>query len=272
MATLERFRGQARLQERMYEMTAALAKHYATDADCRLPPGALFGQLYGIVRRYVEQKVVASPPADVKDAFLSPYYGYLIERLLQHVRPDAEAGETPELPRYERLRGAGSTAEVDFWTRREPYPVVKSHLNAVVPDTKKFEQSAAWQLDRHPRVRAFAKNEGMGFGHSLPARRRGARIRTRLSDPPARRGPHRHPGDQGLRRDEGDQARGRGAVGRGGQRGRRIRPLAIRDGLEDRRGRPAPRRPLTGAGGPSPPVSSSLSLWSLSLSKGRNEP
>jgi len=164
VATLKRFRGQARLQERMYEMTATLAKHYATDADCRLPPGALFGQLYGIVRTYVEHKVAASPPADVKDAFLSPYYGYLIERLLQHVRPDADAGETPELPRYERLRGAGSTAEVDFWTRREPYPVVKSHLNAVVPDTKKFEQSAAWQLDRHPRARAFAKNEGMGFG------------------------------------------------------------------------------------------------------------
>ena len=162
--TLERFRGQARLQERMYEMTAALAKHYATDAECRLPAGALFSQLYGIVRRYVEQKVVASPPADVNDAFLSPYYGYLIERLLQHVRPDETAGGAPELPRYERLRGAGSTVEVDMWTRREPYPVVKSHLNAVVPDTRKFEQSAAWQLDRHPRVCAFVKNEGMGFG------------------------------------------------------------------------------------------------------------
>lgn len=33
-----------------------------------------------------------------------------------------------------------------------------------VPDTQKFEQSAAWHLDGHPRVFSFAKNEGMGFG------------------------------------------------------------------------------------------------------------
>lgn len=33
----------------------------------------------------------------------------------------------------------------------------------LVPDTQKFEQSAAWHLDGPPRVFSFAKNEGMGF-------------------------------------------------------------------------------------------------------------
>ena len=160
----EEFRQQARLQKRIYEMTVALAKHYANDAECRLPPGDLFQQLYRVVQGYIDKKVSASSPADKKDAFLSPYYGYIIESLLQNIHPDESVGEAPELPRYERMRGDGSTAEVDFYTRRKPYTVIKSHINAVVPDTKKLEQSAAWCLDQHPRVFSFAKNEGMGFG------------------------------------------------------------------------------------------------------------
>ena len=163
-ATLEEFRQQARLQKRIYEMTVALAKHYVNDAECRLPAGVLFQQLYRIIQGYIDEKVDAPSPADKKDAFLSPYYGYIIESLLQNIHPDESAGERPELPRYERMRGDGSTAEVDFYTRRKPYPVLKSHINAVVPDTKKLEQSAAWCLDQHTRVFSFAKNEGMGFG------------------------------------------------------------------------------------------------------------
>jgi type III restriction enzyme len=67
------------------------------------------------------------------------------------------------VPRYEANRGPGSTAEVDFWTTRNVYEVVKSHVNYVVADTARWEQSAAHQLDRHPRVEAFVKNAGLGF-------------------------------------------------------------------------------------------------------------
>ena len=40
--------------------------------------------------------------------------------------------------------------------------VTKSHLNYVVSDSK-WEQSAAYHLDTHPRVAAFVKNQGLGF-------------------------------------------------------------------------------------------------------------
>ncbi len=163
-ANLQTFRQSARLQERLYEMTAALTKEYAGDAECQLPSNILFAQLYNIVCAYITEKVSAAPPADKRDAFLAPYYGWIIESLRQNIHPDESADEVPELPRYERMRGAGSTADVDFHTSREPCPVRKSHINAVVPDTKVFEQSAAWHLDTHPQVCAFAKNEGMGLG------------------------------------------------------------------------------------------------------------
>ena len=42
-----------------------------------------------------EEKVRAAPPADKKDLFLAPYYGWLVERLLEEIRPDTSQGEAP---------------------------------------------------------------------------------------------------------------------------------------------------------------------------------
>lgn len=102
-------------------------------------------------------------PADIKDLALSPYYGWLVEILAENIHPDTAGGEVPEVPRYEANRGPGSTAEVDFWTSREPREVIHSHLNYVVPDTQKWEQAAAYYIDKHPATDAFVKNAGLGF-------------------------------------------------------------------------------------------------------------
>jgi type III restriction enzyme len=40
--------------------------------------------------------------------------------------------------------------------------VVKSHLNYVVADTRKWEQAAAYYVDRHSLTGAFVKNNGPG--------------------------------------------------------------------------------------------------------------
>jgi type III restriction enzyme len=79
------------------------------------------------------------------------------------LKPDASAGEAPELPAIEANRPSGTTGEVDFWTSREVRPVIKSHVNYVVADTKQWEQSAAYFIDKDERVDAFVKNAGLGF-------------------------------------------------------------------------------------------------------------
>ena len=152
-----------RLQRLAFELARELTRDYAGRADCDAPPHVLFPQLARVVARYLREKVEPVDPARTVDAFLSPFYGWMVERLGEALRPDPGAGEAAERPRFETGRGPGSTSEVSFKTLREPFPVLKSHVNAVVPDTARWEQSAAYRLDRHPGVRAFVKNAGLGF-------------------------------------------------------------------------------------------------------------
>jgi type III restriction enzyme len=160
---LTEFRAKRRLQELVYDVGKTLTRDYLAQGACAIPAHALFPQLAAIISRYVEEKVRVQAPADIKDLFLAPYYGWLVERLIEAIRPDTSQGEAPEVPRYETHRGPGSTAEVDFWTSRDVREVTRSHLNYVVADTKQWEQSAAYYLDTHPAIDAFAKNAGLGF-------------------------------------------------------------------------------------------------------------
>jgi len=161
--TLREFRAKRRVQELVYDLARTLTRDYASQKHCTVPAHALFPQLNAIVRRYLEQHVEARPPADKKDLFLAPYYGWVVERLLEAIRPDVAQGEVPEVPRYEASRGPGSTADVDFWTSRDVREVTRCHLNYVVADTKQWEQSATYYLDKHEAVDAFVKNAGLGF-------------------------------------------------------------------------------------------------------------
>jgi type III restriction enzyme len=161
--TLNPYRSELRLQELVFDLARDLTREYCGQPSCTVPPHALFPQIAQIVERYLDEKVKPIPPAEIRDVFLSPYYGWVIERLVERIQPDASQGEAPEVPKYETTRGPGSTADVDFWTSREVREVVRSHLNYVVADTRVWEQSAAYRIDNHECVEAFAKNAGLGF-------------------------------------------------------------------------------------------------------------
>ena len=160
---LNPYREGQRLQRLIFEMARDLTRDYRNQPGCDAPAHVLFPQLAAIVTRYFREKVHPIDPAREVDAFLAPWYGWLVERLVAAIQPDDQAGEVVEMPRTETGRLPGSTSEVDFETRREPYPVMKSHVNAVVPDTAKWEQNAAYRLDTNDLVHSFVKNAGLGF-------------------------------------------------------------------------------------------------------------
>ena len=160
---LVEFRAKRRLQELIFDLAKTLTSNYVAQKDCGVPAHVLFPQVATIIQQYLETKVEVRPPANIKDLFLNPYYGWIVERLIEAIRPDTSQGESSEVPRYETSRGPGSTADVDFWTSRDVREVTKSHLNYVVADTKQWEQSAAYYIDKNSSVEAFVKNSGLGF-------------------------------------------------------------------------------------------------------------
>lgn len=160
---LNPYRSGRRLQELVFELARDLTSNNKSQPVCEAPAHVLFPQIVQIAERYLREKVVVIPPVQLLDVFLSPYYGWVIERLVQNIRADASQGEVPELPIYESNRGPASTAEIDFWTSRNVREVIHSHLNYIVADTKQWEQSAAYVIDTHSSVAAFAKNSGLGF-------------------------------------------------------------------------------------------------------------
>ena len=179
--TLEEFRAKRRLQELIFDLARTLTKDYLAQGQCTVPAHVLFPQVAAIVQRYLTEKVRVYTPANIKDLFLAPYYGWVVERLLEAIRPDTSQGEAPEIPRYETTRGPGSTAEVDFWTSRDVREVLHSHLNYVVADTKQWEQSAAYSIDTPPGGCSLRQECGSGFRHPLPSQRRTARLSCRTS-------------------------------------------------------------------------------------------
>jgi type III restriction enzyme len=161
---LNPYRSDSRLQKLIFELSRDITRLYREQQSCEIPSHKLFPQIVLLLQRYLNEKVHAYPPADIKDVFLSPYYGWLVETILENLHGDVAAGETPELPLLENSRGFGSTSDIDFWTTRDVREVEKSHVNYVVSDTKSWEQSATYYLDTHPRVKSFVKNAGLGLG------------------------------------------------------------------------------------------------------------
>ena len=162
MASLATYRAGHRLQSRIALAARELVKVYMgqpSEATSLVHPARLYPQFVKLIGQFVATKVRAHQPATAEDVFLAPYYGLMFERLLAGISP-AQGGR--EGIRVERHRGPGSTTDVEYVTRREPYAVTKSHVNYVVPDSQ-WERVAAYALDMHPAVHSFVKNSGLGF-------------------------------------------------------------------------------------------------------------
>lgn len=85
---LNPFRRGHRTHELVFELARDQTRTYVGQADCQAPAHVLFPQIVRIVEQYLRLKVRPKPPAQTIDAFLSPYYGWMIERLVVEIHPD----------------------------------------------------------------------------------------------------------------------------------------------------------------------------------------
>jgi type III restriction enzyme len=118
----------------------------------------LFPQVLRLVRHYIAEKVDFRGVNPCELA-LERYVLRIKERLLDAIVPDEEKGETPILPILNRYRPIGTTADVDFTTKRNIHTSDRSHINAIVLDSK-WEQSTAFYLEQQRSlVACYAKND-----------------------------------------------------------------------------------------------------------------
>lgn len=162
-ADLAAWRATKRLQELEFQLAEEVTRRFAGGPTTRVPVPVLFPQVLALVRRFLRDRVELRGRADRRDVFLDPYYTWAVATLVDVLAPDESSGEDPELPLYERHRRFGSTADVDFYTTRPVWPAEKSHVSAVVADTDRWEQSAAFYLETSPLVRCYVKNDHLGF-------------------------------------------------------------------------------------------------------------
>ena len=129
---------------------------------------ALFPQVFRAVEEYVRRKVDfnGAPEAELG---LERYARQVVERVRDAIQPDESSGEPPLLPLLNRTQEIGSTAGVEFRTKRPVFATTASHIGHVVADTAAWEQSAAFRLEQAAQqglIRCYARNEGLDF--SIP--------------------------------------------------------------------------------------------------------
>lgn len=160
---IQPFRAGKRVQQGVFSLARDLTKAYLGQPDTTVPAHVLFPQLLKIVDRFVHNHVRVPPSSARVDVFMAPYFGWAVEILVQQIQPDTSLGEAPELPRCDPLNPECTTAAVDYWTSKDVRETTKSHVNYVVADTAKWEQQAAFYIDRNRHVTSFVKNAGLGF-------------------------------------------------------------------------------------------------------------
>jgi type III restriction enzyme len=151
-----------------------VAFQVARDLCDRLPEHHarfLFPRALEVATDFIEHHVVTHGQPRRLVA-LTRYQSQIVERILAALT--TATGVTIHRPVPSPFSPEGSTASVDFMTRKPLYAATKSQVTHVVCDPqhkdvdpeKLWEYQAAAALDAHPRVKRFVKNDHLGF--SIP--------------------------------------------------------------------------------------------------------
>jgi type III restriction enzyme len=128
----------------------------------------LFPQLVAITRRWLDECVTTDLEVTKGHLLLTQAGARAAEKVFSSIIRYPEDRHPVLMPIIRRFDSAGSTHDVHFITRKvvmDP-PPVKSHLNHVVLDGVRgnsWEEAIAQALEKNPRVKAYVKNERLGF-------------------------------------------------------------------------------------------------------------
>jgi type III restriction enzyme len=164
LVTLEAWRKRVRVQQVGFTLASTLVKQWQRDKGDSIPTHRLFPQLLAYAQQFLATKLVCKGNRAPQDVALNPYFGKAVGCIIDNLQAVDESGQAQERPIIAAgAAGMRSTRFVEFATGRDLWPATRCHLNAMVADTKKWEQSAAYCLDTHDEIRAWVKNDHLGF-------------------------------------------------------------------------------------------------------------
>jgi type III restriction enzyme len=165
IVNMEQWRSNVRTQQVAFALANDLTRRWIVENGDAIPSHTLFPLFLAETRRFLaSDKVNCKGNRQVVDIAANPYYSRAIEALYSATNATNAEGESTELPVIAKgSAGIWSTAHVDFYTGRDLWPVTRCHLNAIVTDTKQWEQSAAFVLDTHKGTSSWVKNDHLGF-------------------------------------------------------------------------------------------------------------
>ena len=154
---------------RPQEIAFALAKR-VLDNQFNTPEDKrpwLFPRLVELCRWWVDHKVVVAEGYSVGHLMtITESQVLAAERISDAIVKQAGNRRERLRPMIDRFKPIGSTAEIDFLTRKEVIAVDRSEVSHVTLDGKdgnKWEKLLAEILDRDPNVAAFVKNDHLYF-------------------------------------------------------------------------------------------------------------
>ncbi len=144
----------------VYELTAYLTRRWRQDDTAR---PHLFNELKGVVREWLATYLTCEGGTYPAQLAYKTLADTACERIIAGVNLKLQ-GEKPILAVLDPYTPAGTTASVSFTTskRRWQTDPRKSHLNYAVLDSD-WEGEFCRVAEAHPRVRAYVKNQGLGF-------------------------------------------------------------------------------------------------------------
>ena len=120
----------------------------------------LFPQVFRHVDKYIETKVDFRNchPCELGH---QKYVMSIVDRLMTAIRPDKTQGEVSLTPILNRYKPIGSSADVNFFTKRPCQGTHRSQVNLVVLDTNTWERSACFYLEASDVVKYYVRNDNL---------------------------------------------------------------------------------------------------------------
>ncbi len=152
-----------RLQEVAFALANLTLENYFRDDNGAVKPW-LFPQLVDIARRWLDECVTMKDNTFPQLLLLIEFARDAADRIYRSIVASNDGARTlkPILRPYDPV---GSTRYVDFDTTKPVYQTRadRCHVSHVVADTESWEQKMAQALEDMDEVRAYVKNQGLGF-------------------------------------------------------------------------------------------------------------